>query len=149
MKKKLLIILYQDLSHLIKKGEIVKRYYNPNNIFDEVHYLLINQNFVNSSVLKKLSGRAKVFQYSLNINYFNKVNIIFNIINFQNFDKIINKINPTVIRCYNISYAIFLAYIANKKFRIPYIISLHGGYIDEVSKYLFLKEFYLKLFYHR
>ena len=43
MKKKLAILMYDDLKKLIKKGEVIDRYYNPNNFFHEIHFYLINQ----------------------------------------------------------------------------------------------------------
>ena len=43
MKKKLVIILNDNITDIVKKGEIVERYYNPSNYFEEIHFILINQ----------------------------------------------------------------------------------------------------------
>lgn len=139
MKKKLLIILNDSLSDIIEKGEIVKRYYNPNNYFNEIHFILINQKKIpNKRKLKLMSGKANIFINYLNLDFLTKISIIFNfstnLTNISNFHKIIKKIQPNVIRCYNINYSIFLAYLAKKKFKIPYIISLHTCHEDEIQK---------------
>ena len=139
MKKKLLIILNDSLSDIIEKGEIVKRYYNPNNYFNEIHFILINQNKIkNIRKLKMMSGKANIYINYLNLDLISKISIIFNFFtnlpNINNFYKIVKKIQPNVIRCYNINYPIFLSYFAKIKLGIPYIISLHTCHEDEIQK---------------
>ena len=42
MKRKKLIIMYDNLNTLMCKGEIKRRYYNPCNYFDEIHVFVRN-----------------------------------------------------------------------------------------------------------
>lgn len=139
MKKRLLIILNDSLADIIEKGEVVKRYYNPNNFFNEIHFILINQKKIqNKRKLKLMSGKANIYINYFNLDFLTKISIIFdlftNLTKINNFHKIIKRIQPNVIRCYNINYPIFLAYLAKKKFKIPYIISLHACHEDEIQK---------------
>ena len=148
MAKKLLIILNDNLSDLVKKGEVVNRYYNPGNFFEEIHYLLINQKKINNKKLQIMSGDAKIYLYTINLNFIEKTAIIFNcflnFIKLDKFYKIVKKINPNVIRCYNINYSIFLAYILKIKYNIPYIISLHCDHKNLISKLPFWKKIIVK-----
>ncbi len=149
LNKKLLIILNDDLSEIVKKGEVIKRYYNPKNFFQEVHYLLINQKFVSKKKLRLMSGNAKVCTYYLSLSNFEKLSVLFNVNNLNKFLKLIYFINPSIIRCYNIGYSIFLANIAKRVYKIPYIISLHCDYIDIVSKLSIHKKIIFYLFYFK
>ena len=139
MKKKLLIVLNDSLSDIIEKGEVVKRYYNPKNYFNEIHFILINQNKIkNLKKLKMMTGKANIYINYLNLDLISKISIIFNFFtnypNINNFYNIVKRIQPNVIRCYNINYPIFLSYFAKIKFGIPYIISLHTCHEDEIQK---------------
>ena len=57
--------MYDDLNKLINKVEVVKRYYNPGNYFDEVHFLLINQKDIKKNKLSNLVGNAKFFTHKI------------------------------------------------------------------------------------
>ena len=39
-KKTLLVIIPDRLTNLINKGEVTERYYNPGNLFDEIHLMM-------------------------------------------------------------------------------------------------------------
>ena len=149
MKKKLLIIQYDDLSEIVKKGEIVKRYYNPKNFFDEIHFILINQKSVSKNKLKEMAGKAKVSLNYINLSFIEKILLLTNLnIKFREtlkFLNIVKKLKPNVVRCYNINFNIFLAYLIKQKFKIPYLISLHCDYKDEIRKLPFYKKLIYKI----
>lgn len=42
MPETLLVIISDRLSHIIKKGELIDRYYNPGDLFKHVHILMTN-----------------------------------------------------------------------------------------------------------
>jgi hypothetical protein len=60
MGKKLLIISSELISEWVLKGEIVERYYNPENLFSEITFLIHDNDKIELSALKVLSGNAKV-----------------------------------------------------------------------------------------
>ncbi len=56
MGKALLNIITDRLSHLEGKGEMTSRYYNPGEVFDDVHILMTNGDTPNPKNLQK-NGR--------------------------------------------------------------------------------------------
>jgi glycosyltransferase involved in cell wall biosynthesis len=54
----LLEVVGDRLSDLAAKGEIVARYYNPGDVFDEVHLVLANDDDPPAEVVQELVGRA-------------------------------------------------------------------------------------------
>ena len=146
MKKKLLIILNDSLADLIEKGE----YYNPNNYFNEIHFILINQKkILNKRKLKLMTGKANIHINHINLDLITKISIILNFFTslpiINKYHRIVQKIQPNVIRCYNINYSIFLAYLAKKKLKFPYIISLHTCHEDEIQKLNIFKRIVINL----
>ena len=67
--RKMIILMYDDLNKLIKKGEIVERYYNPINYFKKIDFFLINQKKPLISNLKKMTGNAKVNFYNIKLTF--------------------------------------------------------------------------------
>jgi glycosyltransferase involved in cell wall biosynthesis len=63
--KKLLVIIPDRLSDLVKKGEITARYYNPGNVFDEVHILMTNDDRPDSTPLGQTVGHATLHLHNL------------------------------------------------------------------------------------
>jgi glycosyltransferase involved in cell wall biosynthesis len=61
---RLLIVMIDPLTPIIRKGEIVERYHNPGNLFDEVHFLLLNDDRPDPAQLQPLVGRARVFVHN-------------------------------------------------------------------------------------
>ncbi len=53
-----------------EKGEIKKRYYNPNNIFDSVHIISLIEKDIEESKIQEIVGNAK-----LKIHSVGKINI--------------------------------------------------------------------------
>lgn len=145
MTRKKLIIMYDNLNTLISKGEIKRRYYNPCNYFDEIHFLLINQKYVNKDKVKFLIGDAKVFFNFIEINLFHKILCLLNLIKIspylkKKFDKICAK-RISIVRCYNLNYPIFFAEYLFKKFSLPYVISIHFDFQNYLDNLTFLNRF--------
>lgn len=129
MKRKLVILMYDNLDVLISKGEEIDRYYNPNNFFNEVYFFLINQKRIFPKKLNKMCGNAKVFVYNYDISFLEKLFLFFNLNSFlTNTQKIIvnaKKINADLVRCYNINFQIFILDLIKKKIQIPSLVSIH------------------------
>lgn len=141
--KKMIILMYDDLNNLINKGEVVKRYYNPKNFFKRIDFYLINQKRPNIRKLKKMTGSAKIRFYYIRLTFYHKILLFFNLTYLssylQNIFKNIKQKNSSLIRCYNLNFQIFIAQILNKKYKIPYIISLHY----DLANYLENKNFFI------
>jgi glycosyltransferase involved in cell wall biosynthesis len=105
------------------KGEIKKGYFNPANMFDEIHAISLFDEEIEDDRVKIMAGSAP-----LKIHKIGKVNLS----NYRSFEKkiteLIRSINPSAIRSYNPLVQGWLAIKAGKSLNIPVIISLHTNY---------------------
>ena len=62
--KRLVVVMIDPLTPIIKKGEIVERYHNPGELFDEIHFVLLNDDKPDPVKLQPLAGRARVFVHN-------------------------------------------------------------------------------------
>lgn len=149
MKKTLMIILSERLSSIISKGEVTDRYYNPNNIFDEVHLILLNKDNPDLDYVQKMVGNATVFIYNIPvISPF--VSCGYNNIFFKRwiykFYPLIKTIKPDIIRSYGNFINSIVGYNISKKFNIPHLISIHvDEYAPVILKNRTLKQRFLKI----
>lgn len=139
MKKTFLVIIPDRLSVLINKGEVVPRYYNPGNLFDEVHIMMTNDDKPEVRLVQPMVGDAKLmihnfpppahfFRNTLGWQPFLMKNWI------QEFLSLVSKINPNLIRTHNNFIEGFLASRAKKKLSVPFVTSLHGVWdVDDLG----------------
>lgn len=120
---KICVLPNDALMSYYNKGEIKTGYYNPKNMFDEVHVLSLFDEEIEEQRVKTMAGNGK-----LKIHKLGKVNLS----NYKSFEenvtKIIDKIKPDVIRSYNPLVQGWLATKASKKLGIPLVVSLHTNY---------------------
>jgi glycosyltransferase involved in cell wall biosynthesis len=62
---RLLVVIPDRPSELVRKGELTPRYYNPGDTFNDVDFLLINDDPSDADVLRPLAGRARVAVHRL------------------------------------------------------------------------------------
>ena len=144
---KLCVFPNDPLRSYYKKGEIKPRYFNPKNLFDEIHVITLFDSDEKEENVRKLAGNA-----NLKIHVIGKTNLL----NVKSKAKIvinlIKEIKPDVIRSYNPLLQGWLAVKAGKKLGIPVVISLMGDY-DRDLRYFAKKnrdiKSYLKLSYSK
>jgi len=123
------------------KGEIKERYYNPENIFDEIHFITLTDNDIDVDKIQTIGGTAKIIIHSVG-----KINIK----NRKKYQKDIielcKKINPDIIRAFNPLIEGWLAANCAKELEKPFFVSLHTQYDhnrklakSNLKKYLALK----------
>ena len=56
---RVLIFPNDPLTAYLKKGELKHRYFNPNNIFDEVHFVTFSDEECTTKEIQKTIGNAK------------------------------------------------------------------------------------------
>lgn len=127
-KKKLCVFSSDPLQSYVVKGEIKPRYFNPNNFFDEVHLMNPTSEPIDSNSVQELVGSADLYIHNIGKNnfvtmHFKKKNIL----------KQVKAMNPDVIRSYNPLIQGWLASFCSKKLKIPYVISIHGDYKNEIE----------------
>jgi glycosyltransferase involved in cell wall biosynthesis len=138
---KLCVFPNDPLQAYFDKGEIKDRYYNPNNFFDEIHFISLIDQDIDSSKIQKIVGNAKIVIHSVGkINIKNRKKYLKKII------ELCKEINPDVIRAYNPLIEGWLAANCAIELKKPFFVSLHTQYDynrklakKNLKKYLALK----------
>jgi len=126
----------------LQKGEIKNRYYNPKNLFDEVHFISFIDKDVEENKVQEIVGGAK-----LTIHAVGKIRIKDREHHKDRIIELIKKINPDIIRAYNPYLEGWFAATCSKILKIPFFLSLHTQYDrnrmlakrSNLKKYLSLK----------
>jgi 1,2-diacylglycerol 3-alpha-glucosyltransferase len=130
---KLCVFPNDPIKSYYKKGEIKTRYFNPKNLFEEVHIISPTDNEIDGNKVLQLVGNSKIKFHTIGelnlINYKSKL---------KHVNEIIKNIKPDIIRSYNPLLQGWLAAKTAKKFKIPLIVSIHNNY-DKDNRNLFLK----------
>ena len=130
-----------------EKGEIKEGYFNPKNLFDEIHVISMFSSDVTEEKVKIVAGNA-----TLKIHVVGKVNLLNKNSKKNKIIELIQQIQPDILRAYNPLLQGWMAAQVKKKLSIPLVISLHGDY-DRDNRYFARKnkdyKTYLKLLYSR
>lgn len=143
--KKLCVFSNDPIKSYYKKGEIKSRYFNPENIFEEIHVISPSSSDVNKKNVQAIAGNATLQIHTIGelslLNYKSKIKIV---------KEIVKKIKPDIIRSYNPMLQGWIAVKISKEIGIPCVISVHNNYDKDVRDYsLKSKKYakYLKLWY--
>jgi glycosyltransferase involved in cell wall biosynthesis len=129
--KRLLVIVSDLLSAIVRKGELTPRYYNPGELFDEVHVLATNDDRVSPSDLQSTVGRAKLSIYNVPLGR----RIFVRSLGYRprllkhwarKGVSLARQIRPDLIRCYGNSFNGFLGVETKHALGVPMIVSLHS-----------------------
>ncbi|MDO8873695.1 MAG: glycosyltransferase family 4 protein [Methanoregula sp.] len=124
----LLVVISDSLSDLVKKGEITARYYNPGELFDDVHILMTNNDKPDREAVQKTVGRARLHLHNL------PLPSVISTFGWQPFMlkkwiasgiELAREIQPSLIRAYGNSVNGFLAAQIKQQQKIPLVTSLH------------------------
>ncbi len=124
----LLVIVPDRLSDLVAKGEITARYYNPGDLFDEVHILMTNNDKPDIKAIQKTVGRARLYLHNL------PLPSVIKTFGWQPFMlhkwvasgvQMAREIQPSLVRTYGNYFNGFLAAQIKQQLKIPLVISLH------------------------
>ena len=121
--KKLCVFPNDPLKSYFKKGEIKPRYFNPKNLFDEIHVISMFDSDIEEEKVKIVSGNA-----DLKIHVVGKVNLLNKNSKKNKIIDLIKEIKPDVLRAYNPLLQGWMAAQVKKELGIPLVISLHGDY---------------------
>ena len=125
-----------------EKGEIKENYFNPENIFEEVHIISFSNKEIEEFKVQKIVGNAK-----LKIHRVGKINIKNRKREIVKILDLVKKISPDVIRTFNPLIEGWCASFIAKNLNIPCFVSLHTQYDHNrqlmkktsLKKYLVLK----------
>ena len=120
---KICIFPNDPLKTYYEKGEIKERYFNPKNMFEEIHVISLFDEEINEEKVKMIAGNA-----SFKIHTVGKVTLINKNQKKKEILQLIKKINPDVIRSFNPLLQGWVAAKVKQELNIPLVISLHGDY---------------------
>jgi len=121
--KKLCVFPNDPLESYFKKGEIKSRYFNPKNLFSEIHVISLFDLDTKEENVKIVAGDAE-----LKIHVVGKTNLLNLKSKKQEILQLIKEIKPDVIRSFNPLIQGWIATQIGKELKIPVVISLHGDY---------------------
>ncbi|HLG71798.1 MAG TPA: glycosyltransferase [Chloroflexota bacterium] len=128
--RRFLILVSDRLSEIVRKGEVVERFYNPGNLFRDVHILLTNDDEPNPATLQPMVGDAQLHLHNLPSPSFRRT------VGWQRplleswlaaGVRLAETIQPNLIRCYGLSLNAVLAAHIRRATGIPSVVSLHGN----------------------
>ncbi|KAG2477583.1 MAG: hypothetical protein NPMRTH1_1050024 [Nitrosopumilales archaeon] len=120
---KLCVFPNDPLRSYLEKGEMKPRYFNPKNVFDEIHVISLFDSDENEENVRELVGNA-----TLKIHIIGKTNLINIRFKKKRLVELIRNIKPNVIRSYNPLLQGWLATQVGKELGIPVVISLMADY---------------------
>jgi glycosyltransferase involved in cell wall biosynthesis len=135
--KTLLVIIPDQLTSLVVKGEITARYYNPGNLFEEVHILMTNDDKPNFADVQKTVGEAKLYLHNLPAPSFKKT-LGWRSWFLKRWSRkavdLAREIKPELIRCHGSHLNGYAAAMIKKELNISYVVSLHINPDEDTRK---------------
>ena len=128
--KRLLVVVSDRLTDLISKGEITTRYYNPGEVFDEVHILMTNDDRPDLDAVRTMVGRAVLHLHNLPAG----AGLFATTLGWQPWllgrwagrgVELARAIGPNLIRTYGNSLNGFLGARIAMDLQVPLVVSLH------------------------
>ena len=124
---KLLVFLTDPLEVLHAKGEIKARYYNPCDLFEEIHFLSPAAQDIEAEKVQPLVGtKAKLVIHSLGRSSYYAGFLSIGLV-----ATVIKRIRPDVIRAYDATIAGSLAVLWARRLHVPSVLSLHADLDDQ------------------
>ena len=120
---KLCVFPNDPIRSYYEKGEIKERYFNPNNIFDEIHVISFIDNDIQENKIQNIAGNAKLKIHSIGkIKIQNRKKYLKSII------ELVREIDPDAIRTYNSRLEGWFAANCAKSLSKPLFVSIHTQY---------------------
>jgi len=125
------------LEAYLKKGEIKTRYFNPCEMFDEVHVVTLADRDITPDAVQEVAGTARLFVHPMGA------------VSLATLPRLaayrrrvltrLAQIQPDVIRAYNPLWAGWLAVSCAKALKVPSVVSIHGNYDKDVRRLYWLE----------
>jgi len=141
--EKLMVLIPDRISDILVKGEYQPNYYNPGQLFDEVHIVTTTDDRPDLAALQRTVGRARLFMHNV------PEQPLMVSGDWQQWWKkplrdwatagveLARAIKPQLIRVHGADWNIYLAAQIRKKLGIPFVASLHiNPDVNPVRRYL-------------
>lgn len=125
-----MVIIPDRLTSLIMKGEITERYYNPGNLFREVHLVMTNDDSPERDQLQATVGDARLVLHQLPAD----LRLFAATLGWRPWllgpwvrkaIQLAGEVRPQMIRCHGARLNAFAAAHINASLGIPYVVSMH------------------------
>ena len=129
-ESRLLVLIPDRLSDLVYKGEITERYYNPGNLFREVHVVMTNDDRPDPVALQKMAGDARLFLHNLP----DSRKVFLPTLGWrprllgswaEKALVLAQSVQPALTRCHGALLNAYAAAAIKERLGIPYVVSLH------------------------
>ena len=126
---KLCVFPNDPLEAYYKKGEVKERYFNPENLFDEIHVITLADEDIPEEKVQTMAGSAL-----LSIHAVGKVNLKNLHSAKQRVLEVVRQISPSIIRSYSPLIPGWLASYCSSKLNVPLVVSLHTSYDYDIAQ---------------
>ncbi len=127
---RLMVIIPDRLSDIINKGEVTARYYNPGELFSEVHIVMTNDDVPDAAKAQALAGDAKLVLHNLPAGG----SLFLRSLGWR--PRLLNRwgrhavdlarvLNPQLVRCHGAHVNAYAALRIKRALGIPFVVSLH------------------------
>ena len=128
--RSIIVAFTEAISEWIAKGEVVDRYLNPGDLFDEVHVLLTNRDQPPMEAVQRMSGRADVHVHNLPLPRKAMLRTLAwrpRLLRgwAQGAVEIAREVKPSLVRCHGAWHNALAASEIQRELGIPYVVSLH------------------------
>lgn len=125
-----MVLIPDPLTDLLEKGEVTERYYNPGNLFAEVHLVLVNSDVPDVARVKAMVGNAELYIHNLPAGTRTFLtSLAWRPALLQGWARraveLARKVRPQLVRCHGNHLNAFAAREIKRVLGIPYVISLH------------------------
>ncbi|MBI9112682.1 glycosyltransferase [Maridesulfovibrio ferrireducens] len=129
MQETLLVIITDRLSHIIAKGELIDRYYNPGGLFKHVHILMTNDDKPDIEALQRTVGDAKLTLHNLPSGMSLLAKTLWRPFLLKKWAEqgieLAKEIKPQLVRCYGNFLNGYIGARIREELNIPLFVSLH------------------------
>lgn len=127
---RLMVIVPDRLSDLIAKGEITARYYNPGELFREVHLVLTNDDRPDVQTLQQTVGAAVLHVHNMpaGSHYFART-LGWQPLLMRSWTnrvvQLVQSVKPDLVRCHGADLNAHAAAAIREVMKVPFVVSLH------------------------
>lgn len=130
--KRLMVIIPDQLSALIHKGEVIDRYYNPGELFEEVHIVLMNDDRPDEKLVQPMVGDAQLHIHNIPLK---RLSLVRNVIGRSLFLRslvsqhlaLAKTISPDVVRSHGSELVLYFSHLTSSYLKVPWVASLHNN----------------------
>lgn len=133
---RLAVILPSPLKEYVAKGEVKPRHYNPENVFDEVHFISFCDEDDAGEEVQYMVGQARFSVHTVG-----RLNLLRLPFLLSRVGKLLKSLRPKAVRAYDPLVLGWLAVRSARRLGIPSVISVHSHFNDVRRVYWEGKEF--------